>query len=209
MKAAAIAAVTVGGITVGAAPSEAMSFANDLIDLTNTSGFAATVRGSNLGNSSTGQVTAINFGANPNAPVNPNGPNISVSGGTGMFASYFDQKGFIKNISFVNGVSGPVDNFFTVGDLMFDLTRAIASTNGSAASFVFDGSFTNAMGTVLGSGELSTQINLLNGRDRASSFSLTAEAATIPTPALLPGLFGIGAAALRKRKSDQDEGVDA
>jgi hypothetical protein len=45
--------------------------------------------------------------------------------------------------------------------------------------------------------------SVLNGSDDYFLSGVTVE--TIPTPALLPGLIGMGLAALRKRKGEQAE----
>ena len=123
------------------------------------------------------------------------------------FSSYLGSGGTIKNLVSSGGVFGPVDDFLSINpDLKFDLSSVVASLSAdkSAADFVFQGAFNNAMGEILGSGTLTTQVNFKDGKDQPSSFSLTADASAVPTPALLPGLVGMGIAALRKRKSAEE-----
>lgn len=47
------------------------------------------------------------------------------------------------------------------------------------------------------------------GANAASTYQITLSTTPVPTPALLPGLLAMGAAALRKRKDEAEEVVDA
>ena len=204
MKAAVLATAVVGGIAIETMPAEAMSFSDGgVINFNVPTGSTAQVLGSNLGNAATRVVTGIDFNGAPANSLNPTGAAIQIGSATGGFTPYIGQVGTIGDISFVGGVSGPIANFLTINpDLVFNLDSAVASVDGSTASFTFDGAFANALGTVLGTSRLSTQFDLNPaGVDNASAFSLTAEAEAVPSPALLPGLIGMGVAALRKRKS--------
>jgi hypothetical protein len=59
----------------------------------------------------------------------------------------------------------------------------------------------------LGGTLLATATGSLSGSQtsRSSDFSLSLNATAVPTPALLPGLVGLGVAALRKRKGEGAE----
>ena len=72
----------------------------------------------------------------------------------------------------------------------------------SATKYNFGGNFFGEVkngNTVMGSGFLGAV--RLNRSNRASGTIATA----VPTPALIPGLLGLGVAALRKRKSEESE----
>lgn len=203
-KAAGLAAGVISSIIIGAMPAEAMSFSDGgVVKFDASVESTARVLGSNLGNPATRTITGIDF-STASGSASLSGGSIRVASATGGFASYVGALGTIQDISFIGGASGPIANFLRVSpNLVFHLSSAVASVNGSTASFSFDGTFTNALGAVLASGELGTELDLLfaDAEDQASTFSLTAEAEAVPTPALLPGLIGMGVAALRKRKS--------
>lgn len=59
----------------------------------------------------------------------------------------------------------------------------------------------------IGSGFLSGSRSGKAAKNGAYQFTLTARPEAVPTPALLPGLVGMGVAALRKRKSEVEETV--
>lgn len=215
IKAAALATVTVGSVVAGATPSEAMTlFDGGVIDTATSVGSTARVLGTNLNNSATRTITGIDF-----AGGSASGANFTVSTATDGFSEYQGQFGNIQDISFVNNVSGPIASFFTVSanpsapnssDLVFDLSSALVDISGSFANVTFNGTFSNALGTILGSGEVGTVLNIRSGpSDTPGAFFLTAEAEPIPTPALLPGLMAMSAAALRKRKAGEMASTDA
>ncbi len=199
VRTAVIAMAAVGSV-VAATPSRAASLAGQTIDAVSIKGSSATVLGTNLGNPATANITGIDF----------NNGDIEATLGTGGFSSFIGGLGTIKDISFFNGVSSAIDDFITLSNpddasdtLIFDLFSATSQVNNNIAGFVFNGEFSRNGQIIAGFGELSTQINLKgNGTDKPSSFSLTGEA--VPTPALLPGLVGMGVAALRKRKSAEE-----
>jgi hypothetical protein len=102
---------------------------------------------------------------------------------------------------FISGIKigRPVGN---LRNLSFDLTSATVVTPGKLANFV--GLF-RSDNTILSraSGDLTSQGFGKNGV--GTSYSLTLAAEPIPTPALLPGLIGLGMGVLRKRKKEMAE----
>lgn len=153
----------------------------------------------------------LNFGNNnfdPTGVTSDSLGSIRVVLGTGAFAPYTRQEGTIKDLSLLPATSTPVTDFLKIGDLSFQLNSFIYSMQ---PSFPFDsfakgvtGVFSNSLGEVLAQGLLTSQItgNSLIGE---SSYSGTLTVTAIPTPALLPGLIGLGVAAMRKRKQQQVE----
>lgn len=206
LKAAALAALSVTGAALSAAPSQAAIVAGNTLDINGRPGSLVQVLGTGL-NTNTADVTGLDFGAN-GATL---GGKIRTVGATGGFLPYFAKNGTIKDLSFVGGVSGEVLKFMKINpDLFFDLKKAtvtVAAINSSgfrAVDVLFEGIFKNNAGVVEGEGFLTTQLNLnTKGLDKPSSYSISSTA--IPTPALIPGLLGLGVAALRKRKSEESE----
>jgi hypothetical protein len=105
--------------------------------------------------------------------------------------------GTFANLSVTDFISGLILG----GGLTFDLdasTLSLFGTIANANDFFIAGPVTGVFkqgGSLVGKGFLG-----INNNDGISSISLRAESTPIPTPALLPGLLGIGIAAVRKRK---------
>ncbi len=92
-------------------------------------------------------------------------------------------------------------------DDAFDFTARSASFAGAnplgGRVYVFSGFFgSSSNNTGSGNGELS-QVTIRQGAGNV--YSATFEVDRVPTPALLPGLIGMGVAALRKRKFEGQE----
>ncbi|MFQ3615120.1 MAG: PTPA-CTERM sorting domain-containing protein [Cyanobacteriota bacterium] len=66
----------------------------------------------------------------------------------------------------------------------------------------------NFNGQTIGAGFLQASVSG-SGANAASTYQVTLSTQPIPTPALLPGLLAMGAAALRKRKDEEEEALDA
>jgi hypothetical protein len=136
----------------------------------------------------------------------------SPASNTGSFASLVGVRGVIQDLTSITAVndSNPnppvftaINNFLFFGSnspFNFKLTSFQYETR---LSYIFSGIF--ADGT-LASGEITTQI--LGTGVKSYSATITA-GEKIPTPALLPGLIGMGAAVLRKRKAEENEQVEA
>jgi hypothetical protein len=111
------------------------------------------------------------------------------SSGSGVF----EFTGLLTN--FLSGIDLP--GFPGGNDLQFDLTKFVFSQGTGDATI--EGFFRLGSDSILGSGLFTSQTNLGN----PSSYSLTIQA--VPTPALLPGLIGLGVAALRRKKDEAAE----
>jgi hypothetical protein len=153
------------------------------------------------------------FGPNAN---NNTGPLRVSQGSTGAFSSLVGHGGRIKDLYAGDLFAGktkflrifdqqPNDNN-PADDLFFDLTTFLDAQesvlNGplNTLSASFRGIFTNATGAVIGNG-LAT-IQLPDGEyEGDSSWSMTIVAEQVPTPALLPGLIGMGISLVRKRRT--------
>jgi hypothetical protein len=98
-------------------------------------------------------------------------------------------------------LGGPLPSFISglLGGESYTLNSFVLNTSTRKADF--SGLFTKL--NEIGIGEFSSQsANFLAG---GASFSSTITSTPVPTPALLPGLVGLGVAALRKRKSEGSE----
>jgi hypothetical protein len=116
-----------------------------------------------------------------------------VSRATDSFSAI--AEGTIGRIKDLTNFSNPVTDFISfqnpsLATYKFDLLSFVASP--TAGRYTFTGKFGDGTD---GEGELTTQI--LGTGIKAYSGTLVA----VPTPALLPGLIGIGMAAMRKRQS--------
>lgn len=206
LKAVALAAVVAAGAMSAAPSAQAAAIkAGDTIDISNEPGFGVLVIGSGFDGASP-EVTKLDFAAGSGTGQ------IKVTGGTGGFIPYIGNLGTIQDLTFVGGVSGPVPTFLNIApDLLFDLLSAtvlVGNKNGNFRPVDVDlfGNFTNSEGSILGQGLLTAQLRWTNTSERRS-YSISAEA--VPTPALLPGLMAMGAAALRKRREAEEETLDA
>lgn len=197
---AAIGATVLAGSTLAGAPAEALEFGSQL----------------NFVWDADATPTSIDFYLLDGQQDGAAGENIgefnvtSSASNTGSFASLVGGQGIIKDLTGVTAVNDPnppvftaINNFLFFGNnspFNFKLTSFQYETR---LSYVFNGIF--ADGT-LASGEITTQI--LGTGVKSYSATITA-GEKIPTPALLPGLIGMGAAVLRKRKAEENEQVEA
>lgn len=206
LKAIALAAVVAASAISAASSAQAATIRpGNTIDISNQPGFGVLVLGTGLTGPAP-EVTGLDFADGPGVGQ------IKVTGGTGGFAPYVGNVGTIKNLSFVGGVSGPVNDFLNIApDLLFDLLSATVTVGTPSLGFrpvdvELFGNFTNSEGSILSQGLLTAQLRLADPNERRS-YSISAEA--VPTPALLPGLMAMGAAALRKRKGEEEENLEA
>lgn len=201
---AAIAGTLATGALVAPAPVEAAT-----INVGSTINFSSVANGTVSLNQSTG---VLNF----NAPTffglfSPQ--RIDAGSGTDSFAGV-GPFALISDLTLVNDGGGffslaaPVANFISFinlppllggfNDAQFTLTNFIFNAN-SGDSTLLEGFFTRDGNTVQGVGRFTSQTNQV----RNSSWSLSLEA--VPTPALLPGLIGMGIAALRRKQEEVEE----
>jgi hypothetical protein len=111
-----------------------------------------------------------------------------------------------------NWVTGPITGFLSGlkldgDDVFFDIVNPITFTGAftSPTSYaltapIINGRFRNSSGSILGNGGISA----LQFDSTTDSSTVNLSGTAIPTPALLPGLLGLGAAAWRKRKSEHE-----
>jgi hypothetical protein len=186
MTGAAIAATVVSASIVVSAPAQAASL--------NLAGSGRLEIG--------GTTSTLNFA-----------PFISSPGGTAIDVSTFTTVPILDVLLNNTGantwsLAGSVPNFLigsALGDFtltQFDLVR---TPNANPLLTQFDaivaGIFSNGS---LGIGTFSTESNSFIGAG-GSAYSLNLTSTPVPTPALLPGLVGLGVAALRKRKGEGSE----
>jgi hypothetical protein len=147
------------------------------------------------------------------------GQGVGVSDSTGSFAnsniaSLFPPLPTIQDLALVDtgnpvlfAISGPVTGFirginladdFPPSSVRFDLTSFLwNSTSGDAE---LRGVFVSGSDSIAAVGRFTSQLSSTNNRSRYS-FSIEA----VPTPALLPGLIGMGIAAFRRKKEEVEE----
>ncbi len=120
----------------------------------------------------------------------------------------------LSNISEAGSPFGPIAGFITDIELTdgeivsFDLTNLsldVTQNRNTNYALTFEGNFLRASGDVFGFGSITSQFagNLTVGS--TVTRNLSGDITAVPTPALLPGLVGMGLAALRKRKEEGAE----
>ena len=155
----------------------------------------------------------LNFGNNKfdttGAAANSLGSIRVISDSTGAFAPFVGTNGFIKDLGLNPATTLPLVNFITIGSLSFELKKFFYGTAKAPGKFdsfnlSVEGIFRNGK-EALGEGLLTAQFK--DGQKSGlSSYSGTFEVTRqIPTPALLPGLIGLGMGVLRKRKKEMAE----
>lgn len=120
--------------------------------------------------------------------------------------------------NFISGLSIFDDTTSTTKALSFNLKSfSLGAANVTSVGTFTNVAYTSALSgtffageTFLGEGLLTSQFSVLTRRFNPNAaanlaYSGSLAAAPIPTPALLPGLLGLSAAALRKRKGEQSE----
>ncbi len=114
-----------------------------------------------------------------------------VNDGGGIFSLASTQTNFIRNINLPPVLSG-------FNDVQFSLTKFILDSN-TGNSTVLKGFFTKDGQTTQAVGRFTSQIDFVD----SSTWSMSIRA--VPTPALLPGLIGMGVAALRRKDEESAE----
>jgi hypothetical protein len=100
--------------------------------------------------------------------------------------------------------SSPIGSFITglAGGVTYELTQFNLSKVGTGYSADLSGIFQGgAFDGIEGLGTITAQANLV----KANGSSFSGDITPVPTPALLPGLLGLGITALRKRKGEGSE----
>jgi hypothetical protein len=102
-----------------------------------------------------------------------------------------------------NGGSGIVFRVTGFGTTTVQVFNGVSTFSGNIlGNFILDGDSTPVKSD-------SFILTARNGGSSSVGVSLRSTAEAVPTPALLPGLVGMGIGALRKRKSAESETVDA
>lgn len=202
----AIAGTLVTGALVAPASVEAAT-----INVGSTINFSSVPNGTVSFNQTTGR---LNFSAPTfNIPFIFNPQRIEAGAGTGSFGGV-GPLARIADLTLANNGGGffslatPVENFISFinlppllggfSDVQFTLTKFIFNAN-SGDSTLLEGFFTRDGNTVQGVGQFTSQTDEFQN----SSWSMSLKA--VPTPALLPGLIGMGIAALRRKKEEAEE----
>lgn len=121
----------------------------------------------------------------------------------GFNASYDATPNFLSNFTY-GGVDAVLN--LLAGDRVFHTFFTVSPfTSTSTVDFELIGEIRSAVnGQLLGTavGGFSAGKSFRGGSPVSSNFSLDISATPIPTPALLPGLIGLGVSVLRKRKKE-------
>jgi hypothetical protein len=207
---AALAATAVG-TAIAATPAQAASInGGSRLNLSNVAGggvsfFQAPPGALDFEGPGGGQRVAVGAstgsfsGATP--PELPPFPRIQDITFTSVVGNIYTFTGNLTN--FISGIDVPgsiAGNAAT--QARFDLTRFVFNRASGDATFFGNFRIGNTF-SIGGSGLFTSQTNL--GNPSTYSLSITA----VPTPALLPGLIGLGFGVLRKRKSAATQKVGA
>lgn len=136
----------------------------------------------------------------------PTGDNLSVNPEQG----YDYQVARYDRVLDFAGASGR-----TVSGLTSTLSTSQIYSSNTVLNALTGSGFTNFLfsatdnSSIAGSGNFSSSIQSLVEGDVSVTYDYTSASTPIPTPALLPGLVGMGVAAIRKRKAEQKEAVEA
>ncbi|MBD2000323.1 PTPA-CTERM sorting domain-containing protein [Leptolyngbya sp. FACHB-671] len=197
----AIAATVLTGSTLAVSPAEALEFGSQL-DFTGYAVVSPESLDFKLYNGAVDTLTGEDIGEF----------SVAVSGKTGSFTGLPSVNlpflgaitvGQVKDISSVASFTA-INNFLYFGENSpFNFNLTSFAYNSTKELYEFSGLFAD---NTIGTGRLTTQFMGNN----QNSYSVTIVAGNeIPTPALLPGLIGMGAAVLRKRNAEENEQVEA
>ncbi|MCY7323676.1 MAG: PTPA-CTERM sorting domain-containing protein [Phormidesmis sp. CAN_BIN36] len=207
----AAAAIALSTATVAASPAQAAIVAGSTLNLSSQANGVST------------SLSKIDFfGTVP--PVQ----NVGVDGGEGSFnfGTGFQRllnlgannlTARIKDVSLVNGVyTGLLTDFISgintrpfspnpfspnpLNNVSFDLTKFVFNNSTKAADF---------FGVIRKGNDVSDAIGQFTTQELAGSTSYSMTITAVPTPALLPGLIGLGMGVLRKRKKEMAAAVGA
>ena len=189
----AAAAIALSTATVAVSPAQAAIVAGSTLNLASPVGGGVSATNSNINLSGT-------FGQPQNVAVTGGAGSFSFSpfglGVSNIFARIVDvplSSGVFTGLlpGFISGIN--TTGFAPANAVSFDLTKFVFNNMTKAGDFfgvIRKGTdFSDAIG------QFTTQT-----LDGATSYSMTVTA--VPTPALLPGLIGLGMGMLRKRKKE-------
>jgi len=201
---AAVAATTVAvGATLTSAPAQALVITpGSEINLATPSVLGA---GANI------SASGIDFFSATIPGLGSFGQGVSVTSGTGDFlnANLFSLAAQIKDLTLPGITAGQKTGFISginlfpsFASVAFDLSTF--NFDAVTRSATFDGFFRSGSDLTAATGKFTAQSGF-----NPTSYSLSIKAAAVPTPALLPGLIGMGVAAWRKRKGESAAQAEA
>lgn len=131
---------------------------------------------------------------------------LAGSSTSGFNANHLAVSNYVTGFEY-RGVNAAID--INAGDKVLHTINNLGTGTSFVSTLEFD--FTgiiraaNNPNHILGStiGGLSANQSVMNGVTSTSNFSLNLDATAVPTPALLPGLIGMAATALRKKKQKE------
>ncbi len=134
----------------------------------------------------------------------PTGNTLSISPAIGHS---YDLPRYDGSIDFAGASGRTVEITATAFDRQIYTSNTVlnALTGSGVANFLFSAIDDSAF---IGLGRFNYRINTLVRGDASVTYDYTPASTPIPTPALLPGLIGIGVAAIRKSKAEQKETVE-
>lgn len=133
------------------------------------------------------------------------GQGIAVTSGTGSFANanFFSLGAQVKDLTLPSPTAAQKTGFISG----INLFPSFASVTFDLSTFIFDAGSRSATftGFFKSGGDSTAATGLFTAQSafNPTSYSLSLKAAPIPTPALLPGLIGLGVGVLRKRKAEK------
>lgn len=212
----AASALTVGSVMYAPA-ANAASFTGSLSEFTGDDA-AGEFTFSDIGNN-TGTVQLLAKIKSPTVGGDIRGIFFDVLGGTsGLTVTPVPGQGAgitISNLNFNTCAAGQGNNLTGGGaanPCNFDVGFAVGRPGAAG------GTITSALFTITRSGltassfagqTIGVRYQATGGSAGSSKLSGTTSATAVPTPALLPGLIGMGVAAMRKRKGEAEESAEA
>lgn len=222
---AAVLGAAAIGLSVGSvAPAVAAVLVdNGAPDLANGvfSDFASQIeRGDNFSLSSDANITKINWSggyANSNTPLTDSFSVrlFNIVGGTPNTSPFATLSGSLSRVDSGLNINLPNAQFFDVYNYALTLTTPFSIAAGNYLLSIVNNTtndpdnnwFWATSAQTRNSQFRSNPGDAWSGSGQELSFSIEDDTTPIPTPALLPGLLGMGIAAWRKRKNEESEQV--
>lgn len=203
VKTFGVAAVGAAAIGLGsfAAPAKAAVIGFDSLNGANETPYAGSTEAGFTVTPTAGQFFQAQFFGNP-VPSIFGGPNNSPVPGTIRVASSSNALFFFNSVDLSsNGSIGSSSQYSFTGSLGGAPQYGLFGTLPSLNSFTTIAGFFSSTAI----DELFISLTPDSGTISFNIDNINVDAAPIPTPALLPGLLGMGIAAMRKRKCEQAE----
>ncbi len=201
------AAAVIAGTTIGSTPAQALSIKpGSSFQINSLSNVKITTTGIDFGNNGAAG-TSVTLSDVVLADGVTSDPDWATNRGTsGVATDVLFNTPQSNFLSFL--LTDPAGSSLTF-DFLAPFGTAVSTIPGSNDTFTlsFATQIKNALtGTVVGDGTLTAQVRdgfVVGTNEGVSSFSVSVTA--VPTPALLPGLIGLGVGVLRKRKLEAVE----